>query len=225
MKMVIMSPKITPFISVNDPMLMQTMPKEVTASSGIDVISHAIEALSATEASPVTDALALEAIRLTAAYLPRAYENGNDLEAREKMMYASAMAGMAFTNGGLGYIHALAHQLGGFYEQNAHGCYNAVLLPHVLEFNAAAMPAERLEKIAGALGVESQGRPQAVDGAAEAIRKLSAGLGIAGDLRSMGVLEEDIPAMASNALKDVCALTNPRQGTAEEIAGIFRAAY
>ena len=224
-KMVIISPKLAPYLAVNDPMLMQTMPREVTASSGIDVISHAVEALSATEASPVTDALALGAIRLTARYLPRAYENGNDLEAREKMMYAASMAGMAFSNGGLGYIHALAHQLGGFYEETPHGCWNAVLLRHVLDFNAEAMPEERLEQIACALGTQASGRLQAVDRTAEAVGKLSAALGLVGDLRSVGAREEDFPVMAANALKDVCALTNPRQGTVEEIERIFRAAY
>ena len=134
-KMTIASPFLTPFISVNDPIFMITMPKEVTASSGIDVVSHAIEAFVSTEASPITDPLALEAIRLAFEYLPRAYENGNDLEAREKMMFANIMAGMAFNNAGLGYVHCMAHQLGGFYNQT-HGCYNAVLLPYVFEFNS-----------------------------------------------------------------------------------------
>ena len=197
MKMVIMSPKIVPYMSVNDPLFMQTMPREVTASSGIDVISHAIEAVVATEASPVTDMLALGALRLTVRYLPRAYDNGNDLEAREKMMYAAMMAGMAFSNGGLGYVHALAHQLGGFYEQNAHGCYNAVLLPHVLDFNAAAVPEERLVRIAEALDMKAEGKVQALERTAEAIVRLRGLLGIQGDLKSMGALEEDLPVMAA----------------------------
>lgn len=112
-KMTISSPLMTPYISVNDPLFMGSMPQEVTASSGIDVASHAIEAFFASEASPTTDALCLGALQIVFEYLPRAYENGYDLEAREKMMYANFMAASAFNSAGLGYVHALAHQLGG----------------------------------------------------------------------------------------------------------------
>jgi alcohol dehydrogenase len=122
------------------------MPREVTASSGIDVVSHAVEAFISTEAYPVTDALALEALRVAFEYLPRAYENGNDLEAREKMMYANIMAGIAFNSAGLGYVHSMAHQLGGFYNQT-HGCYNAVLLPYVFEFNSEAVPEHKIMQL------------------------------------------------------------------------------
>jgi alcohol dehydrogenase len=223
-KMTIMSPKIVPDISVNDPLLMQTMPKEVTASSGYDALSHAIEAYVATEASPITDALALGALNIAYHYLPRVFENGNDLEAREKMMYANVMAGIAFGNGGLGYVHAMSHQLGGFYKENAHGCYNAILLPLVLEYNSDTIPDERILKIAEAMDIQTNDKLRAIEQITEQLRKLSIDIGIEGDLTQMGVQEADIETLSQNALKDVCALTNPKQGTVDEIAGIFKRA-
>ena len=162
-KMNITSPRLVPYISVNDPIFMQSMPKEVTVSSGFDVIVHAIESYCATEASPITDSLALGALRTAIEFLPRAYENGNDLEAREKMMYAAMMAGMAFGNTGLGYVHSLAHQLGGFYDQT-HGDYNAVLLPFVFEFNSVSIPEDRIFKIWEAMsGEKISNKSEAVD--------------------------------------------------------------
>jgi alcohol dehydrogenase len=224
MKMTITSPRITPFISVNDPVFMSTMPKEVTASSGIDVVSHAIEAYSATEASPITDSLTLGALKTAFHYLPKAYENGNDMEAREKMMYASMMAGMAFNNAGLGYVHAMAHQLGGFYEQNAHGVYNARLLPYVFEFNAVSIPDERIFKIAEAMDINTNNKSQAIKKIMDSLIELNSDIGIAGGLKNMGVEENDIDQLSQNSLKDICSLTNPRQGSVEDIVHIFKTA-
>lgn len=223
-KMTITSEKILPFISVNDPMLMSTMPKEVTASSGIDIISHSIESFTTTEASPITDSLAIHALNTAYYYLERAYENGSDLEAREKMMFASVMAGMAFNNAGLGYVHSMAHQLGGFYEQNAHGCYNAVILPYVFEFNAIGIPDEKIFKIAAAMDITTTTKVQAVDKIMQTLMKISSNIGIKGGLRGMGVQDSDIEQMAESSLEDICSLTNPRQGTIEDIANIYRAA-
>lgn len=222
-KMTIGSPKIMPFMTVNDPMLMTTMPKEVTASSGIDVISHAIEAYTATEASPITDSLALEAVKLTFEYLPRAYENGNDVEAREKMMYAGMMAGMAFNNGGLGYVHSMAHQLGGFYNQT-HGCYNAVLLPYVLDFNSVVIPKERILKIGEVIGIRANSKSKALDKIIYSIKNLNSLIGISSGLEEMGLQEDDIEKLSQNALKDISALSNPRKGTVEDIMNLFKAA-
>jgi alcohol dehydrogenase len=219
-KMTITSPMMTPFISVNDPIFMATMPKEITASSGIDVVSHAIEAYSALEASPITDALALGALKIAFEYLPRAYENGNDMEAREKMMHAEIMAAMAFNSSGLGYVHALAHQMGGFYN-GFHGDYNAVLLPYVLEFNSVSIPEERIMKIGEAMNLKAKTKSQAVDRIMIAIKKLSAQVGIPGGLAQMGLVTEDIEKLAQNALKDICSFTNPRQGTVEDVMKIY----
>lgn len=223
-KMVIASPYITPYISVNDPIFMTTMPKEVTASSGIDVVSHAIEAFVSTEASPITDSLAIEALKLAFEYLPRAYENGNDLEAREKMMFANIMAGMAFNNAGLGYVHCMAHQLGGFYNQT-HGCYNAVLLPYVFEFNSVSIPEQRIMKLCEAMGTITHNRSQAVDLIIDSIKNLSSRIGIPSRLNEMGLHGNDIKILSQNALKDICSFTNPRQGFVEDIISLYKAAF
>jgi len=222
-KMTIGSPFITPLIAVNDPMFMTTMPQEITASSGIDVVSHSMEAYMSTEASPITDSLAIEAIKRVWGYLVRAYENGNDMEAREQMMFASMMAGMAFNNAGLGNVHAMAHQLGGFYNR-FHGDYNGILLPHVFRFNSIAVPQEKILNIAEAMGEKVDSAPEAVEIIFNSLKKLTAAIGISTGLDEMGVNENDINTLAQNALKDICSFTNPRKGTLEDVIGIYKAA-
>jgi alcohol dehydrogenase len=222
-KMVIMSPKLIPTITVNDPMFMSTAPKEVTASSGIDVLTQGIEAYVSTEASPITDVWALGAIKLGIQYLPRAYENGYDMEAREKMMYANIMAGMALNNAGLGLVHSLAHQLGGFYNKT-HGYCNAVLLPHILDFNAVSIPEERILKIAEAMSINANNKSQALDKIITSLRKLSNDIAIPSGLKQMGVGEKDIEQLSRNALKDITAYVNPRQATLEDIMNLYKAA-
>lgn len=223
-KMTIASPFLTPSVTVNDPIFMTTMPKEVTASSGIDVVSHAIEAFVSTEASAITDSLAIEAIKLAFEYLMRAYENGNDLEAREKMMFANIMAGMAFNNAGLGYVHCMAHQLGGFYNQT-HGCYNAVLLPYVFEFNSVSIPEQRILKLCEAMGTITHNKSQAVEIIIDSINKLRAKIGIPSKLAEMGLKEGDIEFLSQNALKDINSFTNPRQGFVEDFISLFKSAF
>ena len=222
-KMIMGSPMMMPSIAVNDPLFMATMPKEITATSGFDAISQAIESYVAIEASPITDSLALGALKTAYEYLPRAYENGNDMEAREKMMYAGMMAGMAFNNAGLGLLHAMVHQLGGFYSQ-LHGNYEAVMMPYVLEFNAPEIPNERIFKIAEAMGLEAGNKSQAVDKIMTSLKKFTANLGMPGRLKEMGVEEEDIEKLSRNAIKDITALVNPRQSTVEDIISLFKAA-
>ena len=222
-KMSIASPNLTPFIAVNDPLFAVTLPENITAASGFDALGHAVEAYLSTESSPVTDALALSAIRLIFAYLGRAYENGNDLKAREQMMYANVMAGMAFNNAGLGYNHALGHQLGGFYNQ-LHGEYEGVLLPHVFEFNSAAVPEDKIMKLARAMGETVSGKAKAVAKISASLRNLASAVGIPSGLDKMGVEEDDIQTMAKNALKDIASFTNPRKGTIEDVVGLFKAA-
>ncbi|VEB43489.1 Alcohol dehydrogenase 2 [Chromobacterium violaceum] len=148
-KMAIVDKHTTPILSVNDPETMAGMPASLTAATGMDALTHAVEAYVSTIATPITDACALKAVELIAGFLRRAVKDGKDMEAREQMAYAQFLAGMAFNNASLGYVHAMAHQLGGFYDL-PHGVCNAVLLPHVQAFNAASA-GERLGDVAIAL--------------------------------------------------------------------------
>ncbi|MBP2642857.1 MAG: adhB [Firmicutes bacterium] len=222
-KMTIASPNITPFISVNDPMFAITMPERITATSGVDTLGHAIEAYVSTEASPISDSLALDAIRLAFNYLPKAYENGNDLDAREQLMFANVMAGMAFNNAGLGYSHSLGHQLGGFYN-DLHGDYEGILMPRVFEFNSMAVPENKMLRLAEVMGVSAKSKPEAVEKIVGLMKKLTTDIGIPQGLKTMGVLESDLEALAQNALKDIAGLTNPRKGTLEDMINIYKAA-
>lgn len=221
-KMTIKDSKVIPMMSVNDPMFMTTMPKEVTASSGIDALVHAIEAFVSTESSPITDVLAIDAIKLIFSYLKRAYENGNDMEARENMMFASIMAGMALNNAGLGYVHAICHQLEGFYNE-LHGVSNSVLLPYVIEYNSGSIPEERLFKICEAMGNVAQDKEEAINKIKLSIQKLSIDIGLPTTLKYMSLSENDMEKISKNAVKDLTALTNPRQGASEDVMGILKA--
>lgn len=223
-KMTIGDPRMTPVVSVNDPMLMSTMPKEITSSSGIDIVSHAIEAYLSTEASNISDALALKAIKTVFKYLKRAYENGYDLEAREQMMFAEISAGMAFNTAGLGLIHAIAHQLGGYYN-TLHGVNNSILLPHVLEYNSSEIPEQRMIDIAEAMGQTASNKSEALGKITEALQKLSSDIEIPANLSAIGVKENDLENIAKNSLKDICALTNPKQPTFEDALNILKKAF
>ena len=223
-KMAIVDKNTTPVMSVNDPALMKGMPASLTAATGMDALTHAVEAYVSTIATPVTDCTALKAIELIGQYLRRAVGNGDDMEAREQMAYAQLLAGMAFNNASLGYVHAMAHQLGGFYDL-PHGVCNAVLLPHVQSFNARVRP-DRLADVAAALGENIQGLSDvdAAECALDAISRLAADVGIPAGLEELGVKAEDFEVLATNAMKDACALTNPKKATLEDIIGIFREA-
>ncbi len=223
-KMAIVDWHVTPNVSINDPELMVSMPVALTAATGMDALTHAVEAYVSTIATPLTDSAALKAIELIGRYLRPAVANGGNLEAREQMAYAEFLAGMAFNNASLGYVHAMAHQLGGFYDL-PHGVCNAILLPHVERFNLIACP-ERFVDIAVALGEEVEGLStmEAADKALAAIQRLSSDIGIPSGLKELGVKEEDLPILAENAMKDACGLTNPRRATKEEIIAIFKAA-
>ena len=223
-KMAIVDKNTTPLMSVNDPELMTGMPKGLTAATGMDALTHAVEAYVSTIATPVTDCCAIKAIELIRYNLETAVKDGQSMEAREAMAYAQLLAGMAFNNASLGYVHAMAHQLGGFYDL-PHGVCNAVLLPHVQSYNAQVCP-QRLADVAVALGADVTGL-SAEEGAAKAvelIKELSARIDIPAGLKQLGVKEEDFPTLTENALKDACGLTNPKQATAEEITAIFAAA-
>ncbi|MCS4533569.1 iron-containing alcohol dehydrogenase [Neisseria montereyensis] len=220
-KMAIVDKNVTPLLSVNDPALMENMPAPLTAATGMDALTHAIEAYVSTAASPITDACAVKAIELIARYLPTAVEEPKNKEAREQMAYAEFLAGMAFNNASLGYVHAMAHQLGGVYDL-PHGVCNALLLPHVENFNQDAAR-ERLEEVGKILN-QNNSDLAGLDVIA-AISKLADIVGIPKSLKELGVKQEDFGMLADNALKDVCGFTNPVQATKEQIMAIFEAAF
>ncbi len=220
-KMAIVDSNVTPFLSINDSELMEGMPAGLTAATGMDALTHAVEAYVSTIASPITDACALKAIALVARYLPTAVREPNNKEAREQMAYAQFLAGMAFNNASLGYVHAMAHQLGGFYDL-PHGVCNALLLPHVEAFNMS-VASERLNEVGQVLGANNSDL-KGLDVIA-AIKKLADIVGIPKSLEELGVKREDFDTLADNALKDVCGLTNPVQASHAEIVGIFENAF
>lgn len=221
-KMAIVDWRCTPNIAINDPLLMMGMPPSLTAATGMDALTHAVEAYVSTMATPVTDSAALMAMDLIARNLRNAVANGENFEARDKMAYAEFLAGMAFNNASLGYVHAMAHQLGGFYNL-PHGVCNAILLPYVEIFNLLANP-ERFADMAEALGEDVSGLSirDAAEVAIESIQQLSRDVGIPSGLADLGVKETDLKTMAENAMKDACSLTNPRKATLEDIIQIYK---
>jgi len=223
-KMAIVDKNVTPVLSVNDPELMVGMPAALTAATGMDALTHAIEAYVSTAATPITDACALQAVTMISKQLRKAVAEGKDMPAREAMAQAQFLAGMAFNNASLGYVHAMAHQLGGFYDL-PHGVCNAILLPHVQAFNARAA-AGRLGDIGRAMGISTAGmtEEQAAQAALQAIRDLAHDVGIPSGVAQLGAKAEDIPTLAANAMKDACGLTNPIQPSFDEVCAIYRAA-
>ena len=224
-KMALVDKHMTPVMAVNDPMLMTAMPKSLTAATGMDALTHSIEAYVSTNATPITDACAEKSIELITNYLKRAVDNGEDLEARDMMAYSEFLAGMAFNNASLGYVHAMAHQLGGFYDL-PHGVCNAILLPHVQEFNAKAS-ASKIRKVASIMCVDvsNMNDEEGASACIKAIKDLSQSIGIPAGLKELGVKVEDFDILATNALKDACGLTNPIVATHEDIVKIFTIAF
>jgi len=223
-KMAIVDWRVTPNIAINDPQLMEGMPPFLTACTGMDALTHAIEAYVSTIATPVTDACAIKAIELVSENLRSAVANGSDMLARDNMAYAEYLAGMAFNNASLGHVHAMAHQLGGMYNL-PHGMCNAILLPHVSKFNLIAKM-ERFADIAEAMGENIEGLSirDAAEIAIESIVNLSKDVGIPSSLKSLGVKVKDLKTMAENAQKDACGLTNPRRPTLEDVIEIYKSA-
>ncbi len=223
-KMAIVDPRITPDIAVNDPELMVSMPPALTAATGMDALTHAVEAYVSTMATPTTDAAAIKSIELISKYLREAVAHGEDVKTRDMMAHAEYLAGIAFNNASLGYVHSMAHQLGGLYDL-PHGVCNAILLPYVEAYNKQVVP-ERFADIARAMGekVEGLSHEEAAERAIEAIRKLALDIGIPSGLKELGAKEEDLELLAENAMQDVCRLTNPRELSKEDIIEIYRKA-
>lgn len=223
-KMAIVDPHITPDIAVNDPELMVSMPPALTAATGMDALTHAVEAYVSTMATPTTDAAAIKSIELISKYLREAVAHGEDVRTRDMMAHAEYLAGIAFNNASLGYVHSMAHQLGGLYNL-PHGICNAILLPYVEAYNKQVVP-ERFADIARAMGekVEGLSHEEAADRAIEAIRRLALDIGIPSGLKELGAKEEDLELLAEHAMQDVCRLTNPRELSKEDIIEIYRKA-
>ncbi|MBR2569023.1 MAG: iron-containing alcohol dehydrogenase [Paenibacillus sp.] len=221
-KMVMVDKNSLATISVNDPELMLGKPADLTAATGMDALTHVIEALVTPGAYPVTDAVALAAVKLIFDYLPRAVKDGQDIEAREQMVYAVFLGGMAFNNAGLGYVHAMAHQLGGVYDL-PHGVCNAMLLPIVEEENAKHVP-HRFRPIAKTIGLDDHGKTDEECAAyvIEAMKRLSKEVGIPSKLSEIGVTEADLDLLAENSMKDACAPGNPFIPTKEEVIEMFK---
>jgi acetaldehyde dehydrogenase/alcohol dehydrogenase len=233
--------ELTPDIAIIDPQFIMSLPKSVTADTGMDVLTHAIEAYVSIMANDYTDGLAIKAIQLVFEYLPKAYANGNDETAREKMHNASAIAGMAFSNAFLGINHSLAHKLGAEFHV-PHGRANAILLPHVVRYNAAkpkklaAFPKyehfiadQRYAEIAKSLGLPARTTEEGVDSLVKAIIGLAKELHVPMSLESQGIskkaFESKVDELADHAFEDQCTTANPKLPLVTDLAEIYRKAY
>lgn len=220
-KEVIIDPNIIPDIAVDDASVMLDIPASVTAATGMDALTHAIEAYVSVGAHPLTDANALEAIRLIARWLPEAVDNGHNLEAREQMAFGQYLAGMAFNSAGLGLVHALAHQPGATHNL-PHGVCNAILLPIIENFNRPKAVA-RFTRVAQAMGIDTREMSDeaASMAAIQAIRDLSTRVGIPSGFSKLGVTQADIEGWLDKALADPCAPCNPRSASRDEVRELY----
>ena len=233
--------ELTPDVAIIDPQFVMTVPKHITADTGLDVLTHAIEAYVSCMANDFTDGLAIKAIQLVFEYLPRAYKNGQDEEAREKIHNASTIAGMAFANAFLGINHSLAHKLGAEFHI-AHGRANAVLMPHVIRYNATkpkkftAFPKynhfkadKRYAEIARILGLPARTIEEGVESLVQAIIQLAQELEVPMSLEANHInkveFESKVDYLADRAFEDQCTTANPKLPLVTELAEIYRQAY
>ncbi|WP_373841752.1 iron-containing alcohol dehydrogenase [Limosilactobacillus sp.] len=225
LKFVVVSWRNIPLVSFNDPMLMLGVPKSVTAATGCDAFVQAIEPYVSVDHNPITDSQCKEAIQLIQEALPAAVANGQNVEARTKMVEAEMLAGMAFNNANLGYVHAMAHQLGGQYDA-PHGVCCALLLTTVEEYNIIACP-DRFAQLARIMGYDTTGLTtmQAAQKSIDGMREMCKAVGIPASIKEIGAKPEDFPLMAENALKDGNAFSNPRKGNKQDIINLYQKAY
>ncbi len=219
-KFVCVDPHDIPVVAVVDPDMMSTMPKSLTAATGMDALTHAIEGYITKGANPITDMFNLKAVELIAASLRGAVEN--TAEGREGMALGQYITGMGFSNCGLGIVHSMAHALGAVYD-TPHGVGNAILLPTVMEYNADAT-GEKYRDIAKAMGVkntETMTQEEYRRAAIDAVKQLSADVGIPGDLTQI-VKEEDVLFLAESAVADACAPGNPKEASLEDIIRLYK---
>lgn len=233
--------ELTPDVAIIDPQFVMTVPKVITADTGMDVLTHAIEAYVSIMANDYTDGLAMKAIQLVFEYLPRAYRDGSDELAREKMHNASTIAGMAFANAFLGINHSLAHKLGAEFHI-AHGRSNTILMPHVIRYNAAkpkkfaAFPKyehfiadQRYAEIAKMLGLPARTTEEGVESLVQAIIKMAKAMDIPMSIESNGVKKADFESkvdfLAERAFEDQCTTANPKLPLVTELAEVYRQAF
>ncbi|MBY5988986.1 iron-containing alcohol dehydrogenase [Roseovarius atlanticus] len=214
-KKIIFHPKMLPAVVICDPELTVGMPKHITAGTGLDAFAHCVEAYSSPHYHPMSQGIALEGMRLVKDYLPRAYADGSDIEARANMMSAAAMGATAFQKG-LGAIHALSHPIGAHHHTH-HGTTNAVCMPAVLQFNAPAIR-ERFGPAAAYLGIEG-----GFDGFCAFVDQLNDSLGIPRTLTDLGVTDPDLDTLVDAALRDPSTGGNPIEMTAENTRKLFEA--
>ena len=221
-KIAIISKMIVPDIALVDPEPLTTLTPELTAHTGMDAITHSVEAYVSNASSPVTDIQALESIRLMKGHLYAAYKNPGSIPERYQTMIGSLLAGLAFSNASLGAVHAMAHSLGG-YSDLPHGECNALLLEHVAEFNYEACP-ERYDTIS-ALLQDSSGPKKGKAALTETLRSMRESLGVTDRLSDLGVKRNDLTALAKKAIRDPCLATNPRKMTTGDIEAIYAKAF
>ena len=212
--------EITPDVAIVDPELAETMPVKLVAHTGMDAMTHAIEAYVSTANCNYTDPLALWAIQMIQKHLVKSYKG--DMESRDQMHDAQCLAGMAFSNALLGIVHSMAHALGAVYD-TPHGVANAILLPTIMEYNADAT-GDKYKYIAKAMGVEgteTMSQEEYRKAAVDAVRKLAADVGIPKDLKAI-VKEEDLRFLSESAAADACAPGNPKEATVDDIEKLYR---
>lgn len=223
-KFVCVDPHDIPVVAIVDPDMMASMPKGLTAATGMDALTHAIEGYTTLAAWELSDTLNLKAIEIIARSLRKSVEG--DAKGREDMALGQYVTGMAFSNVGLGVVHGMAHPLSAFYD-TPHGVANATLLPYVMEYNAESPSRAKYLDIARAMGVKTDGMSvdEGVRAAIDAVKALSLSIRIPQRLHELGVREEDIPALAVAAFNDVCTGGNPRPTSVEEIERLYHIAY
>lgn len=220
-KMVCVDPNDIPAVAIIDAELMYSLPKGLTAATGMDALTHAIEGYITKGAWEMSDMFEIEAVRMIARYLPVAVNEPSNPEGRNGMAVAQYIAGMAFSNVGLGLVHGMAHPMGSLFDV-PHGVANALLLPTIMEFN---MPAclDKYPEIAKAIGVDTSGmsKKEAAQAAVDAVRDLAVKVGIPQHLSELGISSADIPALAEQAISDVCTPGNPREVTLDDIKALY----
>ncbi|WP_438445301.1 iron-containing alcohol dehydrogenase [Gorillibacterium sp. sgz5001074] len=224
-KMVMVDPNSMATIAVNDPELMVKKPAGLTAATGMDALTHAIEAYVTKGAFPLSDALALQAIKFISHSLVDAVKNGNDIAARSEMAWGSYVAGLSFSNCGLGIVHSMAHQLGSEYDL-PHGVANAILLPYIMDFNLDSNP-KKFAEIAEAMGEDTSKAANELEAAKlalDAVRKLSKAVGIPA-LKETSFNPDDAAKLADQAMRDVCTGGNPKEVSKDDMIAIYMTAY
>ena len=218
---------LIPDMAILDARFTRTVPPAVTAATGMDVLTHAIEAYTSRQANAFTSIYSEYAIKYVFKYLKRAFENGDDMEAREMMLLASCMAGMAFNNSGLGITHSIAHSLGGVFHI-PHGMANAVMLPHVIRYNAFDVGVKYYE-IADVLGLPAASVEEGTQSLIQAVNQMNADMGIPARIRDLkveaDVFQKDLETMAGHALEDLCTGGNPRRPSLDDLKTLLNQAY